>query len=422
MHPRTRCLGFLLVPITLLACGPAEPPGERIASNKQRLAPSAPADDVTELVLGNAGFGGALYRELRDGDQNLIVSPYSVSVALAMTYAGARGETEAGMAKALSFTLPSSRLHPAFNSLDQALASRGQGAQGKDGKPFRLTVVNQLFGQKGHPFLPEYLDLIAENYGAGLRGMDFIRSPDPSRKAINDWAEARTEGLIKDLLPEGAVSTDTRLVLANAVYFNAAWKQPFEKSNTAPGDFHLRDGAVRSVQMMRNAKLRAGVAETDDYVAVDLPYDGGEVAMLLVLPKTERFGAVESQLSGAFFEGVTKKLNEESLELTLPRFTVSGKKELKEPLSKLGMAEAFGNADFSGIDGARSLVITDVFHEAVVIVDEEGTEAAAVTAVLTGETAAGDPKRKIRFDRPFLFAIRDVQTGAVLFLGRVLAP
>ena len=219
--------------VTLVACVPAQPQSsEVLKSDKQRVtSPVVNQPDLAALVDGNNAFAFDLYQTLKDGD-NLFYSPYSISLALAMTYAGARGTTEQQMADTLHFTLPQERLHPAFNSLDLELSQRGEGAKGKDDKGFRLNIVNAIWGQKDYKFLTEFLDTLAENYGAGLRVLDFITAPEPSRITINDWVSDQTEDRIKDLIPQGAIDHLTRLVLTNAIYFNAAWQYPFQKNAT----------------------------------------------------------------------------------------------------------------------------------------------------------------------------------------------
>ncbi|WP_436626001.1 serpin family protein [Sorangium sp. So ce136] len=402
------------------ACSDPGTAGCVVSSDKQRISdPAVPAADLEELVGGNTDFALALYQRLAGMPGNLFYSPYSMSSALAMTYAGARGATETEMAGALRFTLPQERVHPAFNALDLALARRGQGAEGKDGEGFRLKVANALWGQVGSSFASSFLDVLAESYGAGLRVVDFAQAPDEARGIINGWVAERTEDRIKDILPEGAIQPATRLVLTNAVYFNAAWQFPFDEEDTAPGDFTLVDGTAVSVPMM-NGSAQLGYGEVDGYEALELPYDGGDLSMVLVLPAEGR--ELEAGLDRERLEGVIGSLGTRSVTMTLPKFKFESTLDLVPQLVELGMPIAFtGLADFSGIDGQGGLFISDVLHKAFVSVDEAGTEAAAATAVVIGETSAPEPAT-IRFDRPFLFFIRDIKTGAILFVGRVMDP
>lgn len=402
-------------------CSDPATPGCLVASTKQRATPSAPAADVSELVKGNTGFALSLYQQLRTEPGNLFYSPFSISEALAMTWAGARADTATQMATALQFTLPQEQLHPAFNSLDTALMSRGKNAKATDGKGFRLNIANALWGQTSFPFAEPFLDTLAINYGAGMHVVDFEGAPEPSRELINQWVADRTEDKIKDLLPKGSVSSDTRLVLTNAIYFNAAWLNPFEKSKTKDADFKKVDGSTISVPTL------FGSQETDygsgaGWAAVSLPYDGNELSMILVLPEAGTLDAFEASLTADTLDGIAKSLGNHQVVMSLPKFKFSSSFGLVEQLSALGMADAFSDkADFTGITDKGGLSISDVVHKAFVNVDEAGTEAAAATGVVVGVTSAPEPA-EIHLDHPFLFFIRDNATGSVLFFGRVVDP
>lgn len=423
---RTPWLNVILVCIllSLAACGPGRPAQAQVArSDKPRVqSPAVPPSDLAELVAGNSAFAFDLYQAIRKKEGNLFYSPYSISVALATTYAGARGTTERQMADVLHFTLPQDRLHPAFNLLDQALASRGATAKSKDGKPFRLSIANSLWGQAGYKFLPAFLDTLAENYGAGLRLVDFSSAPEAARKTINDWVSDQTEGKIKDLIPQGAIDTLTRLVLANAIYFNAAWMYPFDKDATEEGVFYLLDGSQVAVPMMHQDKHFRYFAG-EGIQAVELPYDGDEVSMVLLVPDRGTFAAFEEALTAGKVAEILEKMEPVNVNLAVPKFKYDATLSLADTLKTMGMPEAFSlNADFSGMDGTRNLTITDVFHKAFVAVDEAGTEAAAATAVVIGLTAMPLSPVELTVDRPFVFLIRDIQTGVILFVGRVLNP
>jgi len=427
---RNVLLSALMVTIVVALAGCAggvgggqRAPGESVRSSKPRVAaPEVAAPDLAELVGGNSAFAFDLYQALREKDGNLFYSPYSISLALAMTYAGARGETEQQMAGALHFMLPQERLHPAFNSLDQALASRGEGAQGKDEQGFRLNVVNAIWGQAGYEFLPAFLDLLAENYGAGLRVVDFASAPEEARVTINEWVSQQTEERIKDLLPQGAVDALTRLVLTNAIYFNAAWANPFEEAATHDGPFHLLDGSEVSVPLMKQTE-GFGYAEGEGYQAVELPYDGGELAMVVLLPREGQFEEFEGGLDAGRMEQIIGSLEYRQVRLTMPKFEFESEFGLRDTLAGMGMAQAFSEqADFSGMTGQRDLFISEVVHKAFVSVDEKGTEAAAATAVIMKLTAAVEEPVEVTMDRPFVFLIRDLETGAILFVGRVVEP
>jgi len=326
------------------------------------------------------------------------------------------------MADALHFTLPQDRLHPAFNSLDLALASRGDGAEGQDGEGFRLNIVNALWGQTGYKFLDAFLDTLAENYGAGLRLLDFASDPEASRGIINDWVSDQTEGRIEDLIPQGLINQLTRLVLTNAIYFNAAWAEPFEESQTKDGAFHLLDGSQVTVPMMWHS-ASYGYAAGEGYQAVELPYDGYELSMVILLPEAGGFERFEDSLDASQLDAILGSLGHQQVALTLPKFEFESEFGLADALMALGMVDAFSmDADFSGMDGTQELFVREVVHKAFVSVDEAGTEAAAATAVIMQLKGMATEPIQVTVDRPFLFLIRDLETGALLFVGRVLDP
>jgi serpin B len=406
----------------VVACAQPTVSGETIKSEKPRItSPQASEAELTALASGNSAFAFDLYQALRGTDGNLFYSPYSISLALAMTYGGARGETEKQMADTLHFTLPQDRLHPAFNSLDLELSQRGKGAKGKDEGGFRLNIVNAIWGQKDYQFLPTFLDLLAENYGAGLRVLDFTKEPENSRLTINEWVSNETEKWIKDLLPPGSVTALTRLVLTNAIYFNAAWQYPFDEDATKDGPFHLVDGGEVTVPMMREEKS-LDYTEGEGYQAVELPYDGRQLSMLILLPRAGQFETFEKSLNAQRINDIVENLASQQVALTMPRFEFESSFSLGETLAAMGMPDAFSNADFSGMTGSRDLFISDVVHKAFVSVDEAGTEAAAATAVIMPISAPPGATVEMTIDHPFIFVIRDIETGAILFVGRVVNP
>jgi serpin B len=414
-------VALLLLP--LIACTQlAQPaPGELLKSDKERItSPDVNATEQALLVEGNTAFAFDLYQALREQDGNLFYSPYSISLALAMTYAGARGETAQQMADTLHFLLAQHRLHPAFNWLDAELASRTQGEEGE----FRLNIINAIWGQKDYEFLSGFLDVLAENYGAGLRILDFINETEETRRAINEWVSDQTEGCIKDLIPQGAIDTLTRLVLTNAIYFNAAWEDPFDEDMTSDGPFYLLGGGQVTVPMMEQAEY-FGYAEGEGYQAVELPYDGGELSMVILLPASGNFSDFEEALHGEQVYDIISELQLTGVALTMPRFEFDSEFSLKDTLAGMGMPDAFvfPIADFSGMTGRIELFIWGVVHKAFVAVDTAGTEAAAATGGIVAPSP-GPPESpvEVTIDRPFIFLIRDIETGAILFAGRVLNP
>ena len=415
-------VSMTIVLLSLTACGQPQLV-ELLRSDKQRVAsPAVKEADVTNLVSGNSAFAFDLYQALGKTEGNLFYSPYSISLALAMTYAGARGETEGQMADTLHIALPQDRLHPAFNGLDLELGERGEGAKGKDGEGFRLNIVNAIWGQTGYSFLPRFLDVLAESYGAGLRPLDFARETEESRVTINDWVSDQTEARIEDLIPPGVINELTRLVLTNAIYFNAAWLHPFDEGATGDGPFHLLDGNAVTVPMMRQTET-FGYAEGDTYQAVELPYDGDELSMVVLLPRAGQFRAFEEALDVQRVDAIVDSLGRRSVALTMPRFEFESEFSLKDTLAAMGMPIAFSMAaDFSGMTGNPDLFIAEVVHKAFVSVDESGTEAAAATAVVMQLKGMPQEPIKVTIDRPFIFLIRDLETGSVLFVGRVVNP
>jgi serpin B len=417
-------LALILVVPVIASIQPAQPAaGEELKSDKERItSPNVTQNEQALLVEGNSAFAFKLYQALKGKEGNLFYSPYSISLALAMTYAGARSETAEQMADTLKFLLQQERLHPAFNWLDAELATRGQGAQGKDGEGFRLNIVNAIWGQKDYQFLTGFLDVLAENYGAGLRILDFINEAEKYRVAINDWVSDQTEGRIEDLIPPGAISEWTRLVLTNAIYFNAAWAYPFDEDMTSDAPFYLLDSGQITVPMMKQAES-FGYTEGERYQAVELPYDGGELSMVILLPEARQFAAFEEGLQAEQVDAIINDLQKTEVTLTMPKFEFESQFNLKDALVDMGMPIAFSEfADFSGMTGKRDLCISDVIHKAFVAVDEAGTEAAAATAVIMDVTLMPPPPIPVTIDHPFIFLIRDIYTGAILFVGRVLNP
>jgi serpin B len=413
---------IVLLLLPMIACNQAAG-GELLTSDKERItSPDVSTSEQALLVEGNSAFAFELYQALKEQEGNLFYSPHSISVALAMTYAGARGETAQQMANTLNLILEQERLHPAFNWLDAELASRGEGAQGKDDEGFRLNIVNAIWGQKDYEFLSNFLDVLAENYGAGLRILDFMNETEKSRLTINEWVSDQTEGRIEDLIPEGVITSLTRLVLTNAIYFNAAWEYPFDEDVTADGPFYLLDGEQVIVPIMEQTES-FGYTDGEGYQAIELQYDGNELSMVILLPETGHFQAFEEGLQAERVDAIINDLQLTKVTLTMPKFEFDSEFSLTDTLAGMGMPIAFsGAADFSGMTGSPDLFISEVIHKAFVSVDEAGTEAAAATAVIMDESEMPGEPVEVTIDRPFIFLIRDIGTGAILFVGRVLNP
>jgi serpin B len=408
---------FVLIAFALAGCtSPSpEPPPTTPAKNtstKPRLAAFPLKDDrISQLVDGNTTLAFNLYRSLFDREANLVYSPHSLSISLAMTYAGAKEQTEVQMAKALHFDLPQSQLHPAFNALDQALTSR---------EDVQLNLSNALWGSQQSIYLEPFLDTLTENYGAGVRLVDFGTS-EQARQTINEWVGDETDNRIQELLPPGAILSNTDLVLTNAVYFKAGWNHAFNPGNTQEGTFTLLDGERLSIPLM-NGFFELPYAQVGDMKAIDLSYEGEDASMLILLPEAGSFESTVENMNTGTLNTILEAMTPTSVQVSLPKFKFDSAVRMKDHLMTLGMVDAFGNANFSGIDGSRELFIDEVYHQAFISVDEAGTEAAAGSAVEMSRK--GDPPAEMVFkaDHPFIFLIRDVESGAVLFLGHVLNP
>lgn len=381
--------------------------------------------DAARLGSGNRAFAFDMYAQLSKPSENLFFSPFSISVALAMTYAGAKGATADEMANALHFSLPQATLHRAFDAALLDLDKREDDVPESDaGAGFKLDIVDQAFAQEGDTFEDSYLDLLAIDYGAGVALVDFGK-PDQTRGVINDWVSKRTDKRIPALLPHGSITSATKLVLTDAIYFKASWFEPFEVDQTQPSSFHAEAGD-RDVEMM-HALGTMKYAEQATYQALDLQYLSRDVHMLLILPTEGRFDEVTRGVDAAFFDGVRASLSKYLVTLSLPRWSFKSSNTLKAPFQSLGMKAAFenGNADFSGMNGTHELFVDQIYHDAFIAVDEKGTEAAAATGVVInadGGVGPEYPEAEISFDRPFIFAIYDEPTGQLLFLGQLVDP
>jgi serpin B len=378
----------------------------------------APSADTREVVAGNTAFAIDLYGQLRAREGNLCFSPYSISTALAMTYGGAREETAAQMAHTLHFNLPSDQLHPAFD----ALVSDFSAVQ-KKGR-VQLAEANSLWPQTGFAFLSDYLALCRKYYGVSIKPVDYIKHTEAARRTINDWVSARTDRKIVELLQSGVLDSATRLVLVNAIYFKGNWASQFDVKSTENRPFHLSAEKTVTAPLMRQVHDYP-YTEFSDLQVLELPYEGGDLSMLVLLPRqVDGLGVLERELTAQKLARWTGNLRQQKVMVFLPKFTVSSDFSLANTLKALGMSDAFiyGRADFSGMDTRKDLFISLVLHKAFVKVNEEGTEAAAATAVMMEFGAAPRPMPVFRADHPFLFLIRDNHNGSILFLGRVIDP
>jgi serpin B len=374
-----------------------------------------------ELVAGNNRFALDLYHELSaKPDQPVFFSPYSISTALAMTYAGARGDTATEMAKTLHFTLPEEQLQSAFGSAMKQLTA----AAPDHGYQFR--IANRLWGQTGYHFLDSFLKITRDDYGAELSQLDFNQT-EQARATINAWVEQQTNDKIKDLIPPGAVDHDTRLVLTNAIYFKGDWQLPFNKDLTQTSPFYPTAKKAAQVQMMYQEKSFK-FARSADALILEMPYKSGDLSMVVVLPtKVGGLAAFEKTFTADTYASQIAPLPRKEVRVWLPKFKATQESQLGQTLSAMGMPSAFSpsKADFSGMDGERNLFISKVLHKAFVDVDEKGTEAAAATGVIMAPTAAFRPRQEpeeFKADHPFIYIIRDTRSGIILFMGRYTGP
>ena len=393
-------------------------------SDKARVQAPMMADaEMSGFAADNRAFAFDLFQELLPAiDGNLFYSPLSIQMALGMTFAGAGGDTATQMQSALHFGTPD--IHSAFNWLDQELAKRNALAETEEGDGFALRIANATWGQKNFGFEQPFLDTLAESYGAGMYLLDFQSAPEPSRLIINDWVAEKTEDRILDLIPSGAITPLTRMVLTNAIYFLAPWEFPFEPENTKPGTFHLLGAETVEVPMMKQTAA-LGLASGDGWQAVELPYNGRALSMVVLLPDEGKLETVQAGLNGTLIGELIASIGYTEVNITLPKFETTTSFEVNDALKALGMTDGFeeGLADFSGMTTEDQLWISKVIHKAFVKVDEEGTEAAAATAVIMdGTTSVPPPPVPFVVDRPFIFFILDKPTNQILFVGRVLNP
>jgi serpin B len=424
------CLLTAALGPTVGGCGSGQTDAQLAKSDLSRLAPSAPQSDVEAAARSLQLFGADMYGVLagQSGDANLVFSPASIVTALAMTYAGAAGTTADQMAGTLHFTLTGDALHQAFNSLDTALESRSWEGKNADGDPegVLLKTANSLWAQKDLAFQKLFLDTLAADYGAGVRLVDYKTAAEDARKAINQWVSDQTNDKIPELIPAGMLDEVTRLVLVNAVYLDATWASQFDPDDTSDGQFTTLAGQEVTTSMMFQ-ESSFPYAKGDGWQAVDLPYLHDELSLLVIVPDSGRFTEIESTLGSGLIDNAVAGLSEGTeVDLTMPKFEFRTQAGLNDVLKTLGMTDAFDpdTADFSAMTTQEPLYISDVVHEAYIAVDEEGTEAAAATAVVMDLAMAPMPIDVVQLtiDRPFIFALRDQETGAILFLGRVTDP
>ncbi|MBN1306358.1 MAG: serpin family protein [Chitinispirillaceae bacterium] len=383
-----------------------------------------PGDQLAEQAASNNAFAVAMYKELIAEGENLFFSPYSITAALAMTAAGGAGETRQQIRDALQVTLEADDFDAAINGIDLSLMTYADATEG-----VTLRVVNSTWMQVGWQFKVSFLDHLSRFYGAGVNLMNFVSEPEECRTVINTWVADQTNQKIENLLTEGSITPATVLVLTNAIYFLGDWIYSFDPEYTSEIDFTTSGSTTVRAPVMRydepgkNVTMR--YSRIGNARALDFPYKGDRLVMTVILPDNNEFITFESSLNLEVIDELIAALDSTELQVSLPKFEFTyGTESLKDALIALGMTDPFiaGKADFSGIDGSTTLYIADVLHKAFIAVDEEGTEAAAATAVII-ERSSWDPDEAVfNVDRPFIYVIRDKQTGTILFMGRTIDP
>jgi len=410
---------IIAVLVIVVALTTQKPTEEPIIEKPVVKEPAIKPEGIESIITANNQFALDFYSEIKGEDENIFFSPYSLSVALAMTYEGARGKTAEEMRSVFYFPQEDSFRRESYLSLDSWLT--------REETEHELNIANALWAQEGFAFLQEYFDIITAYYQGLIENLDFIKDPEGSRIIINKWVEEKTKEKIKDLIPKGLINNLTRLVLTNAIYFKGDWVQEFDKKETREQDFYITPEQTVKVDMMRRLDEEAEFPyyETENLQILEMSYSGKETSMLVLLPKKHNLEEIEEQLTLENLSTWQENLEEKEVRVYFPKFKLETKYFLGNLLSQMGMPAAFTKfADFSGMTGEKNLMITEVIHQAFVEVDEKGTEAAAATAVLFGETVSPiEPTIPVfRADRPFIFLIQEKETGSILFMGRVLNP
>ncbi|MBD3260014.1 serpin family protein [Candidatus Woesearchaeota archaeon] len=406
----TITLALALLSVVLIGCG-----------EEQEIV--VPVDDsgatpekVASVVEANNQFAFDLYNRYKTKSGNVFYSPYSISTALAMTYEGAAGQTAEEMQDVFHFPEEEIR-RPGYASIYNEI--------NKKDKEYKLSTANALWSQEAFGFLPDFMGTVEQYFGGRATNLDFVTNPEGSRKIINDWVEENTMGKIKDLIPRGVITDMTRLVLTNAVYFKGTWVKQFDKKDTKDEDFYVDETTTVKAPMMRltGEEAEFNYAETDNLQVLELPYEGEDLSMLILLPK-EDLASIDESLTLEQIDVLRQSMYEQRVDIYMPKFKFDTKYMMATDLSQMGMPTAFSrDADFSGMTGDTSLFISAVIHQAFVEVNEEGTEAAAATAVVISLKSAMPAQPKVfRADHPFIFMIQQKDTGNILFMGRMNNP
>jgi serpin B len=371
-----------------------------------------------DVVTANNQFAIDLYSELKGEEGNIFFSPYSISTALAMLYEGTKGQTADEIQNVFYLPRDDSLRRTSFSEIINRL--------NKEDAPYKLSTANALWIQENYPILKEYIETVEKHYSGKVTNLDFVGATEESRQTINTWVEEQTNNKIKDLFPQGSITPLARFVLTNAIYFKGNWFKQFDKNLTKEEEFRTGTGKSIQVPLMRQKDkvTEFSYAETQELQILEMLYEGEDLSMLVLLPKTDDLTPLEESLQLGKLREWKNKLRKQKVEVYIPKFTFESKYELNGKLIDMGMPSAFtpGAADLSGIDGTKELFISLVIHQAFVDVNEEGTEAAAATGIVGGITSMPPPPPVFRADHPFIFIIQEKETGNILFMGRVSDP
>jgi len=418
MKPKNLIISLIvLIAVIVIGAFLYKPASETPSSSLPVNETGATAEGVDSVIEANNQFALEFYQQIKDEGENIFFSPYSISTALAMTYEGARSRTAQEMQSVFHFPEEANVRQPAMAKIYNQI--------NKVDKKYELNTANALWAQQDYSFLEEYINLIGQYYGGRVTNLDFIEETEKSRKTINDWVAEQTKDKILDLIPAGVLNALTRLVLTNAIYFKGQWLTQFDEKDTLEEDFRISPEKTIKMPMMRltGEETKFNYGQTEELQILEMPYDEEELSMLILLPEEDGLSALEESLNLENIDQWRNMLNQQPVNVFMPKFTFETKYFLCQTLQEMGLPTAFSKqADFSGMDGTKNLFISKVIHQAFVEVNEEGTEAAAATAVVMELESIGPSIAVFRADHPFIFLIQDNQSGNILFLGRVVNP
>jgi serine protease inhibitor len=387
------------------------------AGGYQPVEAASAQTDLEALARGNNAFALELYGKLKAAEGNLFCSPYSISSALAMIYAGAEGATKNRMQQVLHFGLPAEDLHQAYRRAIERLLPKDKK------KDYELVLANALWIMKGLSIRGEYRKQVTTNHKAQINEADFRRDTESARRSINAWVEKQSQGKFKEIIGQGVLTSDTRLVLTNVIYFHGLWTSQFKEEKTRPAPFTLLGGEKISAPMMQQT-AHFNYFESQDLKALELPYKGSTLSLVILLPAThDGLSGLEASLTAENLDMWLNRMTKKEVRVQVPKFKMSSKMDLSDAMKSMGLTDLFSAppADLSGIDGEKDLCISAVLHEAVVDVNEKGTEAAAATAGIARTTSI-KLTEEFNADHPFVFLIRQTNPSNILFLGRLVNP